>query len=175
MTTPFTYVCDLVLSAAKDGDYAKAAAMARTAASMVTFEPNRKRLLDMAEDFEGRAAVAATPPEPTANAPVVDPFVRSARVVRWIDGDTLVALIDYGYRQSGEWVLRLRGVDTPERREPGHDDAREFASSVAPPGSAVTVRTFKPAPETFGRYVADLWNADGYDVAEMIRMTGWSE
>lgn len=109
------------------------------------------------------------------SAPVVDPFVRSARVVRWIDGDTLVALIDYGFRQSGEWVLRLRGVDTPERGAPGYDDAREFSSHFADPGSVVTVRTFKPAPETFGRYVADVWNADGDDVAGLIRDAGWSK
>src|SRR6478736_7659114 len=52
----------------------------------------------------------------------------SAKVVRWIDGDTVV---------TSQGTVRLIGVDTPERGKCGSVAATELARRLAPVGSRV--------------------------------------
>src|SRR3954464_856821 len=52
----------------------------------------------------------------------------SAKVVRWIDGDTVVT--DRG-------TVRLIGVDTPERGKCGYVAATNLARQLAPAGAAI--------------------------------------
>ncbi len=73
------------------------------------------------------AAVAAT----LASLLVVTPTAQaasSARVVRWLDGDTVV---------TSRGTVRLIGVDTPERGRCGHAAATRKARRAAPAGSLV--------------------------------------
>lgn len=49
-----------------------------------------------------------------------------AKLVRVIDGDTIETVIDYGFRSQGRWQLRLLGVDTPERGEPGWAECTKY-------------------------------------------------
>lgn len=51
-----------------------------------------------------------------------------ARVIRWIDGDTV--LTDAG-------KVRLVGIDTPEKGRCGYDAARKVSERVAPAGTTV--------------------------------------
>ena len=64
------------------------------------------------------------------------------KIIKVIDGDTL---------QIGQERVRLSLVDTPERGEPGFQEATDFTSTVCPPGSnAELVRDF-PIEDKYGR------------------------
>ena len=54
------------------------------------------------------------------------PDIHESQITRVIDGDTLI--IDLT-------TIRLSLVDTPERGEPGYQEAKDFASTVCPVGS----------------------------------------
>lgn len=91
-------------------------------------------------------------------------WVYRAAPIRVIDGDSIVVMIDVGF---GLWLvrgnkgahLRLLGVDTPERNEPGWDEARLFAEAwIAAAGDGpwpLVVQT--ELADNFGRYLALLW------------------
>jgi len=90
-------------------------------------------------------------------------WVWTAKVVRWIDGDTAVLRIDRGLRVFEEDAVRLIGVDTPERRgrlkwgtRQLAQAALERANELAPPGSTVTIRTHK-SRDKYGRWLAEIW------------------
>ena len=54
----------------------------------------------------------------------------SAKVVRWIDGDTVV---------TSKGTVRLIGIDTPERGKCGSKSATAKARAIAPVGSTVRI------------------------------------
>ena len=56
----------------------------------------------------------------------MEKYIYRGKLDRVIDGDTLI--IDLT-------TIRLSLVDTPERGEPGYQEAKDFASTVCPVGS----------------------------------------
>ena len=69
---------------------------------------------------------------------MIEPCYRyRAQLVRMLDGDTYVLDIDLGFRVRTEVEVRIRGVDTPERGEPGFAAATEFARSKLAAGPVV--------------------------------------
>jgi endonuclease YncB( thermonuclease family) len=103
------------------------------------------------------AAIAWTEP-PATLAPV--PFARAAP--RAVDGDTL-ACAD-GTR------VRLRGVDTPERGEPGWIAAREELQRRVAAGRVVVI----PHHHGRGRIVGDVL-VGGRNVGQGMDAAGWSK
>lgn len=90
-------------------------------------------------------------------------FEYRARILRVIDGDTVEAEIDLGFRVSLRATLRLAGIDTPELRGPTREAGRAatdylelLLSKLAGPERQVTVRTQKDRTGKYGRYLADL-------------------
>lgn len=95
----------------------------------------------------------------------MQPFTYNARVVRWVDGDSVWLDVDLGFRMTGELNFRLLDVDTPERGQPGYEEAKQFVSEVAPAGSTVVIRTYKN-PDKYGRWLVQVYRAD--DVVNSI-------
>ncbi len=62
--------------------------------------------------------------------------IRSADVVKVIDGDTIVVMIG-----DKEEIVRLIGVDTPESKEPGGPEATAFTRKYLAPGAVVKLDT----------------------------------
>jgi micrococcal nuclease len=87
--------------------------------------------------------------------PVVN-HVRAARVVRWVDGDTVWLDVDHDYRQTGHLEFRLFGMDTPERGQMNWAEATAFVRAAAPTGSLVVIRTFKD-PDKYGRWLCEVF------------------
>lgn len=85
-------------------------------------------------------------------------YAYSARVIRWIDGDTVDLRVDLGFRLFTETRFRLYGIDTPERGQKNHDEAIALCNSLAPVGSEVFIRTHKD-PDKYGRWLADISQA----------------
>lgn len=82
-------------------------------------------------------------------------YAYSARVVRWVDGDTVDLRVDLGFHLFAETRFRLYGIDTPERGQKNHDQAKALCESLAPVGVDVFIRTHKDA-DKYGRWLADI-------------------
>ena len=100
-------------------------------------------------------------------------YLYRATVVRWVDGDTLIADWDLGDRivRHGE-TFRLHGINTPELRPRKADfdseaerqleksaglAARTAAELLAPPGTAVIIETIQDRTGKFGRYLVKVF------------------
>ena len=73
-------------------------------------------------------------------------MARNERVTKVIDGDTFMT----GSRQN---PVRLAGVDTPEKREPGYQKAKQALADLIQ-GETVTIDT--KARDTYRRSVANV-------------------
>lgn len=105
-----------------------------------------------------------------------------ARMVRLRDADTVVLLVDCGYRSRHEEAVRLAGVDAPERGTAAGVAAMEWLSDFLVARGAwstgswrLRVRTLRKetvqAEETsFDRWVSDLWVVE--EGGEMVDVGG---
>lgn len=101
----------------------------------------------------------------------------AAKVIRVIDADTFVALVDYGFRQHGEWHLRVLNLWSPELSTPEGVIARTAAMELLPVGTPVIVRTrlTRTGTEatTLDRYLAEVTLPDGRDFASVMVAAGY--
>ena len=79
------------------------------------------------------------------------PRIYPAIIVRVIDGDTLVARADLGFRTFFEDSFRLVRCNAPEGKR---SEAATYLCTLLPAGKAVTLTSYKP--EKFGRWLVDL-------------------
>ena len=88
-----------------------------------------------------------------------------AQALRIIDGDTFIALVDTGFRGRHEAIIRLLGVDSPERGNDGYREAIDRLTGVldetytAWPLRVVSHQRETIVAETtsFERYVAEVF------------------
>lgn len=78
-----------------------------------------------------------------------------AKVIRWVDGDTVWLEVDLGFRMTSTTDFRLYGVDTPERGQLNHAEATALCNQIAPAGSSVRIKTYKD-PDKYGRWLAEV-------------------
>lgn len=96
-----------------------------------------------------------------------DVFIRRASVVRVIDGDTFELRMDLGYRVEGRFIVRLRGVDTPELPTVEGLAARATAERILQGAKTITVQSYKDQ-QSFARWIADVY-VDGVSLAELMK------
>jgi endonuclease YncB( thermonuclease family) len=102
-------------------------------------------------------------------------YVYDAKIIRWVDGDTLWLTawreekLDLGFRNrlflrhEHDLECRVYGIDTPE--DSAGKPATAFVRGIAPAGSNVRIETFKPLNEDkYGRWLADILLPDGRNV-----------
>ena len=75
-------------------------------------------------------------------------------VDRWVDGDTVDVLVDLGFSTYSRQRIRLYGVDTPERGQPGFKEATQLSELLASPGASVELSVH--GKDKYGRWVADV-------------------
>lgn len=78
------------------------------------------------------------------------------------DGDTF---------SVGGQRIRIRGIDTPERGQPGARAAARRLAALLRAGPVVIVRVGR---DVYGRTVADVYVA-GWNVAEILRREGYQK
>lgn len=90
----------------------------------------------------------------------VPQHVHPAKIVRWIDGDSVVLAVDQDYENTATKRHRLLWIDTPERKLGAA--ATAYVRELAPFGTRVVVRSFKDNgdPDSFGRYLAEVFIGD---------------
>ena len=86
-------------------------------------------------------------------------YTYKAHIANVVDGDTVDALIFLGFNLTAKLRLRLAGIDTPERGQPGFYEAKEFMTNAVL-GKEVTITTYKSSK--YGYYLADI-KVDGFD------------
>ena len=87
----------------------------------------------------------------------------TATVVRVVDGDTVDVDISLGFGVSCRQLLRLVGIDAPERR--GDEKvaglaATAFLESLLAAQASLSCRTLKDRTGKYGRYLAVLLGLD---------------
>lgn len=93
-------------------------------------------------------------------------FNYKAKVVRWVDGDTLVVEIDLGFYVQTTQKIRLARIDAPEMsntvayRERQAKHARAVARKFCPEGAIVTITTTKQNKDQYARYIAEVTYKD---------------
>jgi micrococcal nuclease len=96
-------------------------------------------------------------------------------VLRAIDGDTLVVKLEGATIERKETV-RLLNINTPEKKEPGFEQAREALKTLVR-GGTVELEFEDPTREDrdgFGRLLAYVI-ADGVNVNVELMRQGWSK
>ena len=97
-----------------------------------------------------------------------DLYVRRAKIVRLVDGDTVDVDMDLGMSITTRQRLRLFGINTPEVRGPekaaGHaatEHLAELLVTFAHKGEwDIVVQTYKDKKGKYGRYLAVLLGED---------------
>jgi micrococcal nuclease len=100
-------------------------------------------------------------------------FTYSAKIVRVIDGDTVVADIDLGMKTwRHNESLRLLDVRAAELTGPDKvagQMAKEYLQTLMEEGEKVLVVTTKDKSDKYGRYLADIYLPDGTHVNQLVR------
>lgn len=91
-----------------------------------------------------------------------------ARVVNVVDGDTVDAVIDLGFKVATTHRLRLDRIDTPEKGQPGHQEAKLFVIDMIH-NKEVTLKTYKVSK--WGYYLADIF-LQGKSVSDALVSAG---
>jgi micrococcal nuclease len=86
-----------------------------------------------------------------------DIYIRKAKVVRVIDGDTAVFNVDLGFDTSITMTCRFEGINAPETKTPEGKEVRTWLQKTMPVGSMVTLQTTKDKKEKYGRYLASVF------------------
>jgi micrococcal nuclease len=106
----------------------------------------------------------------------MNPFYQyRATITRIIDGDTVDAICDLGFRINRNDRFRLYGINTPERGRKGSVEATAYLTSMIPVGASVLIRSHKPETMTvdsFGRWVAEIFLPDGTNVNDAMIEAG---
>lgn len=80
-----------------------------------------------------------------------------ATVTRLLDADTIELSIDLGFYITIRQLVRLDGIDAPERYTTAGKAAIAFVTALIPPGTEVVAATEKAiSNDKFGRYLARI-------------------
>ena len=82
-----------------------------------------------------------------------------ARIVRWVDADTVDLDVDLDYRIQGNLRHRLLWINAPEKNTQAGKIATAKVNELAPPGTYVLIRSFKDygQEDSFGRWLAEIF------------------
>ncbi|MBW2974904.1 thermonuclease family protein [Candidatus Woesearchaeota archaeon] len=89
----------------------------------------------------------------------------NARAIGVTDGDTFT--VDRSYNNID--IIRLNGVDTPEKGEPGYTEAKIYLASLIL-GKTVTIEPVSIGP--FRRVIANVY-LNGISINKKIKEKGW--
>jgi micrococcal nuclease len=80
-------------------------------------------------------------------------YIFSGIVYNVVDGDTVDAELDLGFKLKIKQRLRLAGIDTPERGQPGFEEAKQ-ALIEKTLNKTLTFTTYKQSK--WGYFLADI-------------------
>lgn len=87
-------------------------------------------------------------------------YVRNARVLKVIDGDTVDLDTDLGCDMHIYQRIRLNGINAPEKNTKAGKDAKAFLERLLLGHDTIVIKTHKDEKEKYGRYLAELYLPD---------------
>ena len=96
-------------------------------------------------------------------------YIYKATIENVVDGDTIDALVDLGFKVITRQRMRVAHVDTPERGRPGYSEATALTKELVL-GKEVTIKSQKISK--WGYYLAEITLADGSDLAKTLIARG---
>mgnify|MGYP001568902042 CR=1 FL=1 len=120
--------------------------------------------------------VEAAPTGAPATIPSGNPYWYTATIINVVDGDTIDAMIDVGFKMTTVQRVRLLAVDTAELHDKDHGErvraqlAKEWMVTTTL-GKPCVIHTEKA--DAFGRYLAMVY-IDGHCVNLMLVQQGWA-
>ena len=95
---------------------------------------------------------------------MIDEWIRSAKVTRVVDGDTVEVLVDLGYQTHWKGKVRLWGINAPEARGKSKpegikatDHLKYLLNSLS---WDVTLRSHKNKAGKYGRWIVEIISRD---------------
>lgn len=92
-------------------------------------------------------------------------FTYNAKIINVVDGDTVDALVDLGFRMYSKQRLRLAHIDTPERGQVGYIEASNRLKELVL-DKEVVLKTFKPSK--WGHFLAEIYEGETNVVQVML-------
>lgn len=102
-----------------------------------------------------------------------DTYVRAARVVRVIDGDTALLDVDLGFYVHIRMSCRLAGMNAREHNQPGGAEATAHLATLLPEGDPVTVGSVS-ADKYAGRFDGIILNTANLNVNNQMITDGYA-
>ncbi len=99
-------------------------------------------------------------------------YTYKCKILRIVDGDTIDAEVDLGFRVRMEMRFRLLGINSPERFTEAGKRSSERLAELCPVGQIITVETKKDKQEKFGRYLGLFFTPDGTNVNQTMISEG---
>lgn len=100
-------------------------------------------------------------------------FQYEARLLRVVDGDTIVADVDLGFRIRIEQVIRLAHVNAPDVVNYGaagvNDPAKTYIETHCGIGALLILSTLKS--EKYGRWLAEVYYHPGAGTREQVQQS----
>ena len=103
-------------------------------------------------------------------------FTYTGHITRWIDGDTLEAVVDLGFAVSHKIRVRLDGINAPETDAESSYISRRgksaafFARKTFPVGELFPVKIETIKQDPFGRWISRVFYRGSVDIsAELLK------
>jgi micrococcal nuclease len=89
-------------------------------------------------------------------------YIYSANIARVIDGDSIMAVIDLGFKIHKTEYFRLYGINAPELRGEHKKDGLLSKAALAEriEGKDVVIQTMRDRKGKYGRYLAKIWDGE---------------
>jgi len=104
----------------------------------------------------------------------------NAKIVRWVDGDTVILDIDLGFYVTRQERVRLARINAPELNSKvayqvrKAKSARAKAKKFAPEGSLVILNTSKSNIDRYSRYIGEI-EFKGKNISDYLIEIGAAE
>jgi len=138
--------------------------------------PNAARLLVWIALLIGTAFVALQPSRASTAESLAGPL--EARVVEVLDGDSLRVIVHVWLGQHIETLVRIRGIDAPERRGRCAGEIAAAAEATATlgrlVGSGPVILHRVAGDKYFGRVLADVTSDAGVELAPAMLAGGFA-
>jgi micrococcal nuclease len=109
---------------------------------------------------------------------MIEDYVRNAKLIEVVDGDTLDLNIDLGFRI---WIItrvRLLGCNCPEMRKATMEAAQAAKRAVQKwfedRKDLFTIRTHLDRRDSFGRLLVEVWDNEGKSLCQYLLDNGYA-
>jgi micrococcal nuclease len=111
--------------------------------------------------------------------PVLQPdYTYHVTLIKVVDGDTLTLEVDLGFRTRMVQKFRLYGINAPEvvgdTRPAGLAATAHISQLLGPPGTQLTVNSYKDPIDKYGRWLVTVYDAAGNDVNRQMVKDGFA-